>query len=168
MKEVYILLLLLLLIGKTSSQSIDTKILAAAGGNENITGLTVSWTLGETFIHEFSDNAYKLSQGFHQGELSVPSGIKPISDDIHIYSYPNPVRDDLTIQILDPASGVEWRAVVFNIQGKILYQTKTKQDIILIDFSEFADGQYIIRLANSQQGYKTINLIKQSGTHEKN
>jgi len=168
MKEIYILLLLLLLIGKASSQSIDTKILAAAGGDENITGYNVCWTLGETFIHEFSDNAYKLSQGFHQGDLSIPSGIEHISKDIHIYSYPNPVRDDLTIQLMDPASEGEWRAVVFNIQGKILYQTKTKQDIILIDFSEFADGQYIIRLSNRQQCYKTINLIKQSGTHEKN
>jgi hypothetical protein len=168
MKKVYIPFLLMLLFGKTSAQSIDTKILSAAGGNENITGLTVCWTLGETFINEFSDNTYKLSQGFHQGDLSIPSGIKNISENIHIYTYPNPVRDYLTIQIMDSSPGHELQVLIYDIQGKVLYQTKIKQDIALIDFSEFADGQYIIKLSDHLQCYKTINLIKQSETHEKN
>jgi hypothetical protein len=76
--------------------------------------------------------------------------------------HPNPVESVLNISIDDYYSREKTLVVVYNTESKVLLQQFIKPafgNIIMIDFSNFPTGSYIIKLKNSQFNYSSI-LIK--------
>ncbi len=169
MNKVGFSLIFLLLVRISSAQSIEKQVISFAGGQEDLTGLSMNWTLGETFIQSFNNNTCLISQGFQQGNLSIPSGLNDISADIQICAYPNPVKDFLSVQFISQSElSHKWQVEIYDLSGKLLYHTSTEQDLLRIDFSTFSDCPYILRLTSDSNYYKTFPIIKQSGTYEKN
>lgn len=53
------------------------QLLATAGQSRSGAGITVEWSLGETAIGPFGQ-ADMVTQGFHQGEVEIPTAAAPI------------------------------------------------------------------------------------------
>lgn len=75
MRQKYIPLILLLLLGMASgAQDLSPKVIPAQGGNYVAGTVDLSWTLGETSIPTLSAGSNMLSEGFEQPEVEILTG----------------------------------------------------------------------------------------------
>ncbi len=74
-------------------------VIASAGGYNTATGISISWTLGETIIPTFtsSDNTLILTHGFQQ-QLIVTAVEENLEDLVKVTVYPNPASDNVNIK----------------------------------------------------------------------
>jgi hypothetical protein len=79
-------------------QSIDRKVTSAAGASVRTTTIQVDFTVGEVATRTLSGGTVIVTQGFHQGVL-VPSGTYGLSSNVDFRIFPNPVSDELVIEL---------------------------------------------------------------------
>lgn len=116
--------------------------------------------MGETIINEYSIPGYSLSQGFHQGILSVVTESGNLPDKIIITAYPNPVSSSLTIRIVNPSNSHNCSLIVYDYKGEVVLQKETEEDLNEVNFASFPPGAYLVLIRH--QGYqKLFNIIKQ-------
>ena len=97
-----------------NAQSLSSQVLANAGQVSYTENISLSWTLGESFVSTIHHNNGILTEGFHQPVLNVsPIENTLVSNKIDIQVFPNPVeatlsvkikadsKDELTIELLD-------------------------------------------------------------------
>jgi hypothetical protein len=159
-KPVYIFALLFLTLDM-AGQSIKPDVIASSGGINTNSEVIASWTIGEVFIHEFSNSSLRINQGFHQGDLSMASGLENLPQGIDIMAYPNPVEKILFIDLSEFPATEKWNLEVFTPEGKLIQSTEVKSGLCEIDLSSFTPGNYLVRVKNMHDHYKTFNIIKQ-------
>ncbi|MBS1772184.1 MAG: T9SS type A sorting domain-containing protein [Bacteroidetes bacterium] len=83
--------------------------------------------------------------------LSVPNTKAAITE---LNIYPNPATNN-TVTIDVPASWMVYDVDVFDIQGKLVSQTKNTS---VLNIQSMANGQYVVRVSNGQQlAYAVLN-----------
>jgi opacity protein-like surface antigen len=145
MKKIYLSALLLApLLGQ--AQDLDQNVTATAGAySENATG-SLSWTIGETMVESVSDGTNTLTQGFHQGNLSVSLLINETELGYKVKVYPNPVTDNLSIETTEEKLDFQ----LLNINGQVLKSGKCENRNEQIDFTTLPQGTYILKLNNNE------------------
>jgi hypothetical protein len=152
MKKLYLILLLLVPLF-TMGQQTDRQVIGSAGSYGENTNGSLSWSIGETMVETFANSSNTLTQGFHQGSLSVPTLINDPGFEVDVSVYPNPVQNHLTINA--DVQGAEYRIV--NMQGKVVKNGKIDETALQIDFSHLSRGAYLLKL----NGQNTHKIIKQ-------
>jgi hypothetical protein len=152
MKKIYLSALLLApLLGQ--AQDLDQNVTATAGVySENATG-SLSWTIGETVVEALSDGTNTLTQGFHQGNLSVTTLIEKTELSSNLKVYPNPVENILNVEI--DKTGMDYQLI--NINGQAVSNGKLENTTQEINFSDLPAGTYFLKINNE----KTHKIIKQ-------
>lgn len=135
------------------SQSLDRHTIGTAGAYNEDTNAALSWTIGETMIETFANSSHTLTQGFHQGSLSVTALINQPAFGVDINVYPNPVQSRLTIEA--DVQGAEYRIV--NMQGKVVKTGNISETALQIDLSDLSNGNYLLKI----DGLNTHIIIKQ-------
>jgi hypothetical protein len=161
MNKTYLLSLLFLVNCKIFCQTIEPEVLASTGGSGSNSGSSICWTAGEAVIHELTDGFLVLSQGFHQGDLAVVSGVENLPLQGQINAFPNPVKDNLTIELLDIPSPDKWSVTLYSQDGKIILREEINSGLHILDCSQISAGSYLMRITDNQDHYKTFNIIKQ-------
>jgi hypothetical protein len=75
MKNIKTLILLLLLASTGYAQSLSPRVTATAGGRATGSGVSLSYTTGETFITKLSASNLQLTQGQQQPEIDLRVGL---------------------------------------------------------------------------------------------
>lgn len=83
------------------------------------------------------------------------TGLPELNSENQKNIYPNPLSDNLHVQLTDPSSN--FRIEVYTIQGELMYETKEK---LIIDFSEFANGVYFLSFTQ-QNKTQFLKIIKE-------
>jgi hypothetical protein len=83
-------------------------------------------------------------------------GIKEIDEAKDITLYPNPVTNTLTIQSNEPILNYK----VYDVLGRLLYESKPNSSTVKTDWSSRANGIYYISVSN-ENGKTTKKIIKQ-------
>jgi hypothetical protein len=92
---------------------------------------------------------YRGGLCFYRGDEKGPDGPGDNGPDVLIY--PNPVSDQLTIEVL---SSDNFNVSIFNPLGQFLYSENFKdQNKATIDVSEWASGNYFVEVNYSQKRY---------------
>lgn len=135
---------------------VKQEVIASAGGYNVSTGLSISWTLGETIIPTFQNGNLILSHGFQQ-QLIVTAIEENLDVPVSVKVYPNPATDVINIQFEEPVDG-EITLTILDSQGKLVKKemieaTTTEKQINL---QEFQAGIYYLRLIKG----KLINVYK--------
>jgi hypothetical protein len=65
---------------------------------------------------------------------------------------PNPVQDQLNIYFLNPSNNLR-EISVFDIAGKLVYNTSSQQDRITIDASLFGSGVYMVKVFDGKNEF---------------
>ena len=65
-----------------------------------------------------------------------------INNGVSVLVYPNPVNDNLTVDIQNNPKGT---LQVIDLTGKVLFSTETKGQKNTIDMSGYASGMYLIK-----------------------
>lgn len=133
------ILLIHLICGTGFSQSISRSVIASGGTEQySNTEFSLDVTFGEMIIEDF-DGPFLLTQGFQQGDLSVPSF--PPTPEITATVFPNPFEDGLQISIRLDAE-IEMR--VYNILGQLVYTFIPDIEEFSIQTSDWHTGVYFV------------------------
>ena len=138
------------------------EVIASAGGYNTATGISISWTLGETIIPTFkaSDNSIILTHGFQQ-QLIITTIEDNLLDPVKVTVYPNPASEIVNIAFDNPVEG-EIKLFLINAQGALV-----KTDIIeattiekQLNLQDLPSGIYYLRLSKGAVSnvYKVVKL----------
>lgn len=102
---------------------------------------------------------YRLKQVDLDGKYSY-SSILPISRDAKISSYPNPISNQLQLQLSQDWKG-SYDMVVFDLTGKMVMKTSIKAGSYMFDCSKWANGVYNVVIYQDNQQVYEQRLVKQ-------
>jgi hypothetical protein len=158
----YIFVLFLVLLSLSVNAQVKQEVIASAGGYNVNSGLSISWTLGETIIPTFKsqDGKLSLSHGFQQ-QLLVTAVEENLDIVVNVKIFPNPASDVINIAFESP---VEQEIVItlLDSQGKLV-----KSDLIepamtekQINLQDVPGGVYYLRMTKGRlvNVYKVVKL----------
>jgi hypothetical protein len=142
------------------SRLLAQQVISTAGnslGNENG---SISFTIGEGVAQTLSKGDKTITQGFQQANLTV-SMVKELKDlDFSISAFPNPTEDILTLKLTkDDVSGLQY--ILFDINGKLLFQKNLETNQTVINVHQLAKGFYILKVQEDVKELKIFKIIKQ-------
>jgi hypothetical protein len=155
--------LLLFVFTLTKAQSFQPTVIASAGDTATFSGGSIQWTVGEAVIEMDASGGYFFTQGFNQPD-SIEAGATAVSEvntlPFAVSCYPNPVTDNLFIVLPKTDS---YMLAIYNMNGEKMssYNIAGSPDPIVIPFSKYADGMYMIGIINNKnQQQLSLKVIK--------
>ncbi|MFW5761044.1 MAG: T9SS type A sorting domain-containing protein [Cyclobacteriaceae bacterium] len=148
-KIIYIAFLLSPLLGQ--AQDLDQNVKGTAGNYSESGTASLNWTIGETVVETVSDGTNTLTQGFHQGNLSVTTLIEKTELISNLKVYPNPVENILHVET--DKIGVDYQ--LLNINGQAVSNGKLENKNNEVKFSDLPAGTYFLKI-NNQKTHKII------------
>jgi hypothetical protein len=147
------------------AQKISRRLISVAGLSHTSAGnYYLSYSVGESVAVSSTRNSYTLTQGFQQPSLILKETVlKPSLDEVRVY--PNPVINDLIIKF-DVKDIRNYRIEVSSINGRTMIIKDIDFDESLfwdekIDFSEFAQGVYLVHVHSKNKRIdKKFSIIK--------
>lgn len=130
----------------TNQAGFDLSALSASG-------LIVTVSIGEPAIATFINANYMLTQGFLQPEI-VPCG------EYELTYYPNPTRDDMTVQALGCDTEIEVMQLI-DVWGRVITTIKPTSDNI-VKLGDISPGVYFIRVFLTNSESETLKIAKVS------
>lgn len=146
------------------NDTISSHVVASAGGDTTLNGVSVSWTLGEVAIETIADqdSTVILTQGFQQGYFEITSVGEPLSNEFEIKIYPNPAREYVYVDL--KSNEIKSTVVeIFNMDGKLVYNQKFDYAAgpNQVTLNGLNSNQYILRVTDSKGNVlQTFKLIK--------
>jgi hypothetical protein len=146
------------------SQSLSPTVIASAGNVISNGTVSLSWTLGELAVSTINSGANILTQGFHQPETSIPIGIKNIGITTSVSAFPNPVANELTLEI-NSGTTETFDVIIIDALGRQIAKNQFNatygQTRHTMNISDFAPGTYLMKV-NSTNGKfaKTLKITK--------
>jgi len=136
------------------------EVISPAGAHGSSASVLLSWTVGEPVIETFSGSAFVLTQGFHQGRLTI-TAIDPYTlMGVEIHVYPNPTSAGATVSILNGFSQGH-QLMLFDSEGRVLLTKKIRNACETIGLESYPPGVYMIRIQHvSQPGSQTFSIVK--------
>jgi hypothetical protein len=161
MKRSFLIFSLILLSLAASSQ-FKQDVIASAGGFNTGSGISISWTLGETIIPTFTstDNTLILTHGFQQ-QLIITAIEENLGTFVDLKVFPNPASDNVNIRFGE-APDTEVILTVVSSQGKpvkmIVIEAATIEK--QVNLQELPAGIYYLRLTKGKLSnvYKVVKL----------
>lgn len=134
------------------------EVIASAGGFSSSSGVSLSWTLGETLVPSYTslDGTLKIIHGFQQ-QVIVTTVEENIEAVVTVKVFPNPASDVLNIRFESPVEG-GMEIILLDSNGRLV-----KRDVIEDQMSEkqlnlqdVPGGVYYLRLNKG----KLVNVYK--------
>lgn len=158
------LVLLALLPFLAMAQTAERSVVASAGRFASGGGFSHSYTIGQAVVFSSVSSNFTVTQGFQQ---SSQTGLSIAEQELAyaVTAFPNPTRDDVTLDI-QTGRPVNLRIAVFTLQGQ---QCPLPQEWIHVngalqhrlDFSNLAPGNYFIRITDEDgKRNDSIQLLK--------
>jgi len=115
----------------------------------------------------YINEAFTISQGFHQSFKSLPTSIDKNTNSVDIIAFPNPVTDLLSVVVNIDNTKIPLKVEIFDARGILMINWKSEQTRFEIDFSSFENGTYLVRI--SQKNISSVfHIIKNESSNEKN
>jgi hypothetical protein len=155
-----ILFIFTILLAFSLSAQVKQEVIASAGGYSVASGVSLSWTLGETIIPTFTNGGLTLTHGFQQ-QLIVTAVEENLEDVVKVTLYPNPASDIVNIKLGSPLDG-EVKLFLLDSRGKLIKtdfmeETAVEKEINLQDLPA---GLYLLKMTKGKLSnvYKVVKL----------
>ena len=103
-----------------NSQEISQEIISTSGNYyEDASGISLSWTIGESMTETYVNGTNILTQGFQQSRLTVVSVFELEDIGITVNIAPNPTTDFINLYIND-IKNINYQ--LFDFNGKLIKQ----------------------------------------------
>jgi Secretion system C-terminal sorting domain len=135
------------------AQKVTPQVTNQAGFDLSASDLIVTVSIGEPAIATFITANYMITQGFLQPEI-VPCG------EYALTYYPNPTRDDMTIQALGCDTEIEVMQLI-DVWGRVITTIKPTPDNI-VKLGDISPGVYFIRVFLTNSESETLKIAKVS------
>lgn len=124
---------------------VSQHVLSSGGADAKSAKLSVSSTLGETFIYGGSSDNYFHCQGFHGGNEAIVTAVFDTeAADLDLKYFPNPSHDFL--QLSWQKEGLISRLSLLDEKGSLVMQTDVSdvQNQATLDLRTLISGKYIL------------------------
>lgn len=139
-----------------STNLFGQEVISANGGMSELpSGKQVEWTVGEVVTETIISESNNLTQGFHQGNISVLSILK--NTNLKIELYPNPTTNYLSLQC---PTEYQPTVEIMNSLGEVLYKDEHLSGLSQIEMSSYAKGLYFVKVYINQKDFKFFEIIK--------
>jgi len=155
-KNLAILFVALLISQFYCCQTISNEVISSAGETQSNATVSIDFSVGELAIETITNSSNTLTQGFHQTQF-LYINLTEISEPINVISYPNPVVNELIVEI--PNNSQTMDLIIYSMEGKIIDSFRINETL-KIGFSKFTPGTYIISLKNNTELIKSYKIIK--------
>lgn len=152
----HIFLFTALFLGLNSfSQSLQPQAIANGGTSYSNASGQLDWTIGEPVTATLS-SGNSISQGFHQPDLSITTGMATEELD-GISIYPNPTVSAINLQFenIKKNASVE----LYDAAGKLVYTTAVTP-AMQIDMTNMPKGTYLLTVIENNKRTRTAQVIK--------
>jgi hypothetical protein len=137
---------------------------------QNIFGQEVILTTGETKSTNIGEMSYSIGQTIYNQSDNLQNGIQqPIEifkfvsildyENIEINIYPNPIIDYLNIEISN-SNLKQYNISLFDLNGKLISEMNNISLINKINFSNYNQNIYFLKIFRNNENIKTIKIIK--------
>lgn len=147
------------------SQSVTRNLVSVAGNSETNGNINLSYSIGEVIIPTVIQESNVLTQGFQQPELIVPRKVSELFRELEIQCYPNPVIENLKIQLnkFNDHQRIEIR--IFDTGGnmvKYIIQdiTGEKYTELKINLRELPNSLYFVHILIDNNYVANFNFYK--------
>lgn len=143
----------------TWADSAPHTVTSNAGGAENFTSAQLTGS-GQTFSHTFDNigaTSYKCNvHPMMAGTITV-SAVAGVKDNkkVGFDYFPNPVTDILTITAENPVDKIQ----VYDINGKLIMDSKSGNSINKVYMSGFRAGTYVVKVITGN-AFESVTVIK--------
>lgn len=157
-----LLIITALLIAITVSAQYKQDVIASAGGYHEASGISISWTLGETIVPTFTapDNSIILTHGFQQ-QLIITAIEENLETMVSVTVFPNPASDIINIRFEEPLNE-EVNVMIISSQGKSVKTIVVEATTVerQINMQDLPAGVYHLRLIKGKLSnvYKVVKL----------
>jgi hypothetical protein len=155
-----ILVLITIFFALSASSQYKQDVIASAGGYNTASGISISWTLGETIIPTYSSGGLILTHGFQQ-QLIITTIEENLETMVTVTVYPNPASDIVNIKF-EEALDEEVNLTLINTQGKLVKTVVIEATTIekQINLQDLPSGMYYIKLTKGKLSnvYKVVKL----------
>jgi len=135
------------------AQPATQTVVASSGNSFTANGVTLEWTLGEVAIETLTGSNATLTQGFHQGNLTITAIEPSLVQGFDISVYPNPVSDILFVKTIavDQVIAEKMLIRLFDQQGKLLVEQPWQDAMVTeeISLSTFSKSVYYLVVLNT-------------------
>ena len=163
MKEIKLLTLVIGLLGCffLSAQSIERQVIGSAGTVFTAGGFEMSFTVGETKVSSYNAGGHWLTEGFQQGEISIPTGVETIKfDQIGVSVYPNPFTNYFILELKDE-NIKDYDITVYDMIGQLIAVDKMqKGNKLEVSLGDASTGIYFVSISKDNVKARTIKLNK--------
>lgn len=159
-----ILPILFLLVGLSiigRGQELAPEIISSSGESHKTSELMLSWTIGEPVTSTLEREDLMLTQGFHQGRLTVSSIDNSSLEKLSLEVFPNPAKQLIQVRF---SKKLEQQVLVevYNLQGKKIITTEiaSGEEQQILQLESLPSGTYILRITHNRQ-FNSYKIIKQ-------
>lgn len=134
----------------------------SAGGDASGSGGSISCSVGQlVYTTNTASNGYSVAEGVQQPyEISVIIGVEEdIGLSLECLAYPNPVKDHLTLRIVD-YENEDLSYQLYDMNGNLLESEKLTGSETKISMEEFVTASYFLRITDNQKEIKIFKIIK--------
>lgn len=134
----------------------------SAGGDASGSGGSISCSVGQlVYTTNTASNGYSVAEGVQQPyEISVIIGVEEdIGLSLECLAYPNPVKDHLTLRIVD-YENENLSYQLYDMNGNLLESEKLTGSKTKISMEEFVTASYFLRITDNQKEIKIFKIIK--------
>lgn len=141
----FVTIIIIIITSVCYSQTNNLQVVSSSGSHFVGSKAQVSFSIGEPIIFTGSSNTNKLTQGFHQPNLKVEEIPLEVSVDCDINVYPNPVIQNLTIDLGE--FYCIYYIVVYDAIGRLVMSKETSVvSKANFDFTVLSAGVYFLKM----------------------
>lgn len=139
--------------------AVSQQLISSAGSSGAGTGVHLSWSVGEPVISTFASANVILTQGFHQGKLTV-TGIDPVEvPGLTLKVYPNPAVGRLNVDV-SPLTG-DLHLNLHSGDGKLIHWQPVDNASEVVNLEPFAPGLYLLKISRKEGAVlQTFKILK--------
>lgn len=159
MKKIVFIILLNFLFNFSKSQTISNEIISSCGNSFSVSTYQIDFTVSDIIIETFSNQNLTLTQGFQQGNLFISEVIENNNSQIEIIAFPNPTTNKITLDFKENFHQI-YNCIIFDLNGKILFDYTIDKNIFEIDFSNYSCGVYYLTINKNLEIIKSFKIVK--------
>lgn len=134
------------------------------GGDISNSNGTINYSIGQVFFATEENPQLSLSAGLqtpYEVLENLPTGIEDVGIKLSVRTYPNPVKDVLTLQTPEELLGSsDWNYVLYSINGAVLSLGKISSAKTEINMQGLPSSTYILKVSKDSQMLKSFTIIK--------
>ncbi|MES2837706.1 MAG: T9SS type A sorting domain-containing protein [Bacteroidota bacterium] len=131
----------------------------SAGGEAYGNNGTVSYSIGQVNFQSLSGTDGSIIEGVQQPYEIYTVGLSKLNS-ITLSVYPNPLINQLTLQIDDADVNRNLNYILLDNQGKVIEENKINSSKTIISGSNLASGIYYVNIVSKNEQLQSFKIVK--------